>query len=42
MRLVLTIGGIACCIAFMLFLLSVYFGVIIGSMEYIRSNRADL
>jgi len=42
MRLALTIGGIACCIVLMLFLLSVYFGVKEGSVEYIRSNRADL
>ncbi len=42
LRLALTIGGIAFCIVLMLFLLSVYFGVKEGSVEYIRSNRADL
>jgi ABC-type antimicrobial peptide transport system permease subunit len=42
MRLFLTIGGIALCIVLMLFLLSVYFGVRDGSVDYIRANKADL
>jgi putative ABC transport system permease protein len=42
LRLSLTIGGISLCVLLMLFLLSVYFGVAEGTMEYIKSNKADL
>jgi len=42
LRLALTIGGVALCIVLMLFLLSVYNGVALGSVEYIRKNEADL
>jgi ABC-type antimicrobial peptide transport system permease subunit len=42
LRLLLTIGGIGLCIVLMLFLLGVYRGVEVGSVEYIRKNRADL
>jgi hypothetical protein len=38
----LTVGGIALCIVLMLFLLGVYRGVAIGSVDYIRRNPADL
>ncbi|HEX7572918.1 MAG TPA: ABC transporter permease [Bacteroidota bacterium] len=41
-RSVLTVGGIALCIVLMLFLLGVYRGVADGSVDYIRSNPADL
>jgi putative ABC transport system permease protein len=42
LRLALTVAGIALCIVLMLFLLGIYRGVFIGSVEYIRSNPADL
>jgi ABC-type antimicrobial peptide transport system permease subunit len=42
LRLFFTIGGIALCILLMLFLLSVYYGVAEGTMEYIKNNKADL
>ncbi len=42
LRSALTVGGIALCIVLMLFLLAVYRGVSIGSVEYIRRNPADL
>jgi putative ABC transport system permease protein len=42
LRLALTVSGIALCIVLMLFLLGIYRGVFIGSVEYIRSNPADL
>jgi hypothetical protein len=41
-RSLLTVGGIALCIVLMLFLLGVYRGVAIGSVDYIRRNPADL
>ena len=41
-RFILTIGGIGLCIVLILFLLGVYRGVEIGSVEYIRKNNADL
>ena len=42
LRLAMTVTGIALCIVLMLFLLGIYRGVFIGSVEYIRSNPADL
>ena len=42
LRFFLTIGGIGLCIVLMLFLLGVYRGVEVGSVEYIRKNKADL
>lgn len=42
LRLALTVSGIALCIVLMLFLLGIYRGVFIGSVEYVRSNPADL
>jgi ABC-type antimicrobial peptide transport system permease subunit len=41
-RFILTIGGIGLCVILILFLLGVYRGVEVGSVEYIRKNRADL
>lgn len=41
-RLVLTVGGVALCVILMLFLLSVYRGVAVGSIEYVNSSDADL
>lgn len=42
LRSLLTISGIALCLLLMLFLLGVYSGVRIGSVEYIRKNEVDL
>jgi putative ABC transport system permease protein len=42
LRLILTIGGVSLCVILMFFLLAVYQGVAVGSVEYIRKNRADL
>jgi putative ABC transport system permease protein len=41
-RAVLTCLGIALCVVLMLFLLAVYRGVSVGSLEYVRSSDADL
>jgi len=41
-RLALTVGGVALCVILMLFLLSVYRGVAVGSIEYVSSSDADL
>lgn len=41
-RFILTALGISLCALLMLFLISVYRGVYFGSMEYVRSSRADL
>ena len=41
-RFILTVLGIALCVILMLFLLSVYKGVSVGSIEYIRASDADL
>jgi hypothetical protein len=42
LRFLLTIGGIGLCIVLILFLLGVYRGVEVGSVEYIRKNKTDL
>jgi putative ABC transport system permease protein len=42
LRLALTVAGIALCIMLMLFLLGIYRGVLVGSVDYVRSNPADL
>lgn len=42
LRLGLTVAGIALCIVLMLFLLGIYRGVSIGSVEYVRRNPVDL
>lgn len=42
LRFLLTILGIALCTILMLFLLSIYRGVSVGSVEYIDSSEADL
>ena len=42
LRLGLTVAGIALCIVLMLFLLGIYRGVSIGSVEYVRRNAVDL
>jgi len=42
LRFFLTVLGVALCVTLMLFLLSVYQGVAEGSVEYVRSNDADL
>ena len=42
LRLGLTVAGIALCIVLMLFLLGIYRGVSIGSVEYVRRNHVDL
>ncbi len=42
LRFILTVFGIALCVMLMLFLLSVYKGVSVGSVEYIRESDADL
>jgi ABC-type lipoprotein release transport system permease subunit len=41
-RLSLAVGGVALCVILMLFLLSVYRGVAVGSIEYVASSDADL
>ena len=42
LRLGLTIGGVTLCVVLMLFLLSVYRGVYVGSVQYIWGNTTDL
>ncbi len=42
LRLALTVGGVALCVVLMLFLWSVYEGVRVGSVEYVRASDADL
>jgi putative ABC transport system permease protein len=42
LRLAMTVAGIALCIVLMLFLSSIYQGVFVGSVEYVRKNPADL
>jgi putative ABC transport system permease protein len=41
-RTVLSVGGIALCVVLMLFLLGVYRGVSLGSLEYVHRNSVDL
>jgi putative ABC transport system permease protein len=41
-RFILTALGVSLCALLMLFLISVYRGVYFGSMEYVRSSKADL
>jgi putative ABC transport system permease protein len=41
-RFVLTVLGIAFCAVLILFLLGIYRGVAVGSVEYVRANTADL
>jgi putative ABC transport system permease protein len=41
-RFLLTVFGIALCVILMLFLLSIYKGVSVGSVEYVRESQADL
>jgi len=42
LRLALTVGGVALCVVLMLFLWSVYEGVRVGSVEYVKRSEADL
>lgn len=42
LRFILTVTGIALCVILMLFLLSIYRGVSIGSVSYVRDSGADL
>ncbi len=42
LRFILTVFGIALCVILMLFLLSIYKGVSVGSVEYVRESEADL
>ncbi len=42
LRLILTISGIALCIILILFILGIYNGVAIGSVEYVKQTNADL
>ena len=39
---ILTISGIALCIILILFILGIYNGVAIGSVEYVKQTNADL
>ncbi len=41
-RLTLTVAGVALCVVLMLFLLGVYRGVSVGSIEYVAASDADL
>ncbi len=42
LRFLLTVFGISLCVILMLFLLSIYKGVSVGSVEYVRESQADL
>lgn len=42
LRFLITAFGVALCVVLMLFLLGIYRGVAVGSVEYVRSSQADL
>jgi putative ABC transport system permease protein len=41
-RFIITVCGVALCVVLILFLLGIYKGVSVGSVEYVRSSDADL